>query len=64
MFLGGKKKMTTLDLIKKCRTYRRFEQKAISDEAINEILEAARCTASGRNAQPLEFIVAKYKDQL
>ena len=54
--------MTTLDLIKKCRTYRRFEQKVISDEAINEILEAARYTASGRNAQPLEFIVAKSKE--
>ncbi len=54
--------MTTLDLIKKCRTFRRFEQKAISDEVIKEILEAARCTASGMNAQPLEFIVAKSKE--
>ena len=56
--------MNTLDLIKKCRTYRRFAQKPISDEIIDEIIESTRYTASARNAQPLQFIVAKSKSSV
>ncbi len=55
------KKMSVLELAKGCRTYRRFEQKKISDADIRDIMEAARLAPSGRNAQPLSFIVVDDK---
>ncbi len=42
-----------MDLLKTRRTYRRFEQKEISQEIIDEILEAARLASSAANTQPL-----------
>ena len=48
-----------MDLLKTRRTYRRFEQKEISQEIIDEILEAARLASSAANKQPLSYIVVK-----
>ncbi len=56
--------MSVLELAKGCRTYRRFEQKQISDSDVRDILEAARLAPSGRNAQPLSYIVVQDKSKL
>lgn len=48
-----------IDLIKKNRSYRRFdESKTISNDEILELLEAARLSSSAANLQTLRFYVA------
>lgn len=54
--------MELLELLKTKRTYRRFQQKEISQEIINEMLLAARYASSARNAQPLSYVVVKNPD--
>jgi nitroreductase len=45
-----------LDLVKRNRSYRRFNEKVrIPDEQIRRWIELARNSASGRNMQPLEI---------
>jgi len=51
-----------LDLIKNRRSIRGFQDKEISDDKIDMILEAARWTPSASNKQPWEFILIKDKD--
>ena len=46
-----------MELLKTRRTYRRFEQKAVSPEIVDEILTAARLASSAANRQPLSYIV-------
>lgn len=46
-----------MELLKTRRTYRRFEQKAVSQEIVDEILTAARLASSAANRQPLSYIV-------
>lgn len=46
-----------MDLLKSRRTYRRFLQKEIPQETIDEILLAARLASSAANKQPLSYIV-------
>lgn len=48
-----------MELLKTRRTYRRFQQKAVSQEVIDEILLAARLASSAANRQPLSYIVVK-----
>ena len=48
-----------MDLLKGRRTYRRFEQKEITQKIIEEILVAARLASSAANRQPLSYIVIK-----
>ncbi len=48
-----------MELLKTRRTYRRFEQREISQEIIEEILTAARLASSAANRQPLSYIVVK-----
>jgi nitroreductase len=48
-----------LDLVKKRRSVRRFKSDPIPDEYIEKIIEAARWSMSGANAQPWEFVVVK-----
>lgn len=51
--------MGVLDLIKKNRSYRRFNQEvAISSTELKSMVEAARCSASSRNIQPLKFHIS------
>ena len=52
-----------MELLKTRRTYRRFEQKAIDQEIIDEILLAARYASSAANRQPLSYIVIKDADK-
>jgi len=47
------------DLIIQNRTYRRFYQDAaIKRETIEELIDLARCSASGGNRQPLKYIIS------
>ncbi len=47
------------DLIKKNRSYRRFQQEvAIGDDELREMIDNARLTPSGRNAQTLRYILS------
>lgn len=51
--------MDLMELLKTRRTYRRFEQKEISQEIIDEILLAARYSSSAMNKQILRYVVIK-----
>ena len=53
-----------MELLKTRRTYRRFEQKEVSQEIIDEILMAARFSSSGMNKQPLSYVVVKEAGQV
>ena len=47
------------DLVVKTRSYRRFEQSAsINRETLRELVDLARCSASGVNRQPLKYILS------
>lgn len=46
-----------MQLLESRRTYRRFQQKEISGEILQEILMAARLASSAANKQPLSYIV-------
>lgn len=48
-----------MELLKTRRTYRRFAQREIPQEIIDELLEAARLASSAANKQPLSYIVVK-----
>lgn len=55
--------MKLLDLIKKSRSYRRFnESKAIPAKDLNLMIEAARFSPSSRNIQPIKYIVCNSPD--
>jgi len=51
--------MNVLEAIKTRRTIREFENKEISDEQINTVLEAGQWAPSGLNNQPWKFKVIK-----
>lgn len=51
--------MEFTDVIRSRRSIRKFKPDSVSDEMINEILEAARIAPSGSNLQPSRFIVVK-----
>lgn len=53
-----------MELLATRRTYRRFAQKEISQEIINDILTAARLASSAANRQPLSYIVVKESDKV
>ena len=42
-----------------CRTYRRFKQKQIPEEILDELLENARIANSAMNGQPLRYVLVK-----
>jgi len=47
------------DLVLANRSYRRFQQNvAVSRETLRELVDLARCSASGVNRQPLKYILA------
>ena len=47
------------DLILKNRSYRRFnEDVAVERETLRELVDLARCSASGSNRQPLKYYLA------
>jgi len=46
-----------LDLIKKRRSIRKYSPRKLADDALREVLEAARWAPSAHNAQPWRFII-------
>ena len=48
-----------LELLKKRRSIRRFKTQDVPEEAVSNMLEAARWAMSGANAQPWEFVVVR-----
>lgn len=51
--------MPLRDLILKNRSYRRFHQDvAVDPETLKELIDLARCSASGSNQQPLKYIIS------
>jgi len=53
--------MTLLDEIQSRRSVRKYRNETVSDQLINEILEAGRWAPSGMNNQPWRFVVIKDK---
>lgn len=51
--------MELMELLKGRRTYRRFKQDPVSDEIIEEMLNAARYASSAANLQPISYVVVK-----
>lgn len=56
--------MDLMELLKTRRTYRRFEQKEISQEIIDQMLVAARYASSAMNKQPLRYVIVKGADKV
>lgn len=53
-----------MDLLRTRRTYRRFEQREIPEEILEEILTAARLASSAANKQPLRYIVIREPEKV
>lgn len=51
-----------LDIVKKARTYRRFQQKPIGIDVLEELVEMARFAPSGANSQPLRYVICNNAD--
>jgi nitroreductase len=49
--------MELIDVIRQRRSIRKFKDDPVSDELINELLDAARLAPSGSNMQPWRFVV-------
>lgn len=56
--------MELMELLRTRRTYRRFQQQEVSQEIIDEMLQAARLASSARNAQPISYVVVKNADKV
>ncbi len=54
--------MSFLELAKKRYSCRSFKNQQISDEHLNEILEAGRIAPTGANKQPQKFLVVQKKE--
>jgi len=55
--------VTVYELIQKRRTIRRFEQKPVPKDLLEQCVNAARIAPSGGNLQPLEYIVVSEPEQ-
>ena len=52
------------DLVMKNRSYRRFHQDVpIEQETLKELVDLARCSASGANRQPLKYVLSCTTDR-
>lgn len=56
--------MELMKLLEGRRTYRRFEQREVSREIVEEILMAARLASSAANKQPLCYVVVQDKEKV
>ncbi|MDO8727943.1 MAG: nitroreductase family protein [Candidatus Methanoperedens sp.] len=59
-----KESNTVLDVIKTRRSIRKFDGTKITEEFMQQILEAGRWAPSGANAQPWRFIVVTEKEKI
>ena len=53
--------MGVLDIIKKRQSVRKYQDRPVEDEKLQQILEAARLAPSSSNSQPWHFIAVKDK---
>ncbi len=53
-----------MELLKGCRTYRRFKQDAVPEEALKDILEAARISSCGANRQSIRYVVVQKREDI
>jgi nitroreductase len=60
--ISRKFKIMLLDLIRSRRSIRKYRNQPVSDQLINNILEAGRWAPSGLNNQPWRFLVIKNKN--
>jgi nitroreductase len=52
------------DLVLKNRSYRRFDEgHAIELETLRELVDLARCSASGANRQPLKYVISNQPER-
>jgi nitroreductase len=56
--------MEFFEVLESRRSVRRFDGRAVSDEQLLRILEAARCAPSGGNMQPWELIVLRERESI
>lgn len=49
--------MSVMDLLTTRRTYRRFEQKAVPQDVVNDIIEAVRLSSCGANRQAVRLVI-------
>jgi nitroreductase len=54
----------TVEQLKKVRQARQYEDRPVTDDTLNNLLEVAQWTGSSRNTQPWHFIVVQDKAQL
>ncbi len=55
--------MSILELVKKARSYRRFDESVpIPPDVVHQLVDAARLSPSARNAQPLKYLVSTNKE--
>lgn len=50
-------------IVEERRSIRKFAQKAVSEEDLEQIIEAARLAPSGTNRQPWRFVLLKTKEE-
>jgi len=55
--------MTLSDLLLQARSYRRFQQGPLQEEALSELLQLTRLCPSSANRQPLKYLLAWRPDQ-
>lgn len=58
------KYMEFMELLKTRRTYRRFKQKEVASEIIEDILLASKYASSAANRQPLSYVVVKSSEKV
>ena len=49
--------MSVMDTLATRRTYRRFEQKPVPQDVVDDIIEAVRLSSSGANRQAVRLVV-------
>lgn len=53
-----------MELLKTRRTYRRFKQREVAQDIVDEILLAARYASSAANRQPLSYLVIAEREKV
>ena len=56
--------MEFTEVVKRRRSIRKYKNKEVSNELIEEIIDAARLAPSGMNCQPWKFIAVRDKEKL
>lgn len=56
--------MALIDILKKRKSIRKYTDENISDEVLNQIIEAGKLAPSGRNKKPVKLILVKDKETL